>query len=67
MGLCLRMFTQQPCVPCGMLVLSTARKMSVRMQRDKGLLYNNNVSCLRTGSGLNLLANPVILKCKLWK
>ena len=38
-GLCLRMFTQQPCVQCGMLVLSTARKMSVRMQHDKGLLY----------------------------
>ena len=30
-------------------------------------LYNNNVSCLRTVSGLNLLANPVILKCKLWE
>ena len=29
-------------------------------------LYNNNVSCLRTVSGLNL-ANPVILKCKLWE
>ena len=28
-------------------------------------LCNNNVSCLRTVSGLNLLANPVILKCKL--
>ena len=28
-------------------------------------LYNNNVSCLRTVSGKNLLANPVILKCKL--
>ena len=27
-------------------------------------LYNNNVSCLRTVSGLNLLANSVILKCK---
>ena len=26
-------------------------------------LYNNNVSCLRTVSGLNLLANSVILKC----
>ena len=30
-------------------------------------LRNNNVSCLRTVSGLNLLANPVILKCKLWE
>ena len=30
-------------------------------------LYNNNVSCLRTVSGLNLLANPVTLKCKLWE
>ena len=30
-------------------------------------LYNNNVSCLRTVSGENLLANPVILKCKLWE
>ena len=28
-------------------------------------LYNNNVSCLRTVSGKNLLANPVILRCKL--
>ena len=28
-------------------------------------LYNNNVSCLRTVSGKNLLGNPVILKCKL--
>ena len=27
-------------------------------------LYNNNISCLRTVSGLNLLANSVILKCK---
>ena len=30
-------------------------------------LYNKNVSFLRTVSGLNLLANPVILKCKLWE
>ena len=30
-------------------------------------LYNNNVSCLRTVSGLNFLANSVILKCKLWE
>ena len=30
-------------------------------------LYNNNVSCLRTVSGKNLLANPVILECKLWE
>ena len=30
-------------------------------------LYNNNVSCLRTVPGKNLLANPVILKCKLWE
>ena len=30
-------------------------------------LSNNNVSCLRTVSGLTLLANSVILKCKLWK
>jgi len=33
-------------------------------------LYNNNVSCWRTVSGKkkkNLLANPVILKCKLWE
>ena len=30
-------------------------------------LYNNNVSCLRTISGLNPLANSVILKCKLWE
>ena len=30
-------------------------------------LYNNNVSSLRTVSGKNLLANPVILKCKLWE
>ena len=29
--------------------------------------YNNNVFCLRTVSGLNLLANSVILKCKLWE
>ena len=29
-------------------------------------LYNN-VSCMRTVSGLNLLANSVILKCKLWE
>ena len=30
-------------------------------------LYNNNVSCLKTVSGKNLLANPVILRCKLWE
>ena len=30
-------------------------------------LYNKNVSRLRTVSGLNLLANSVILKCKLWE
>ena len=30
-------------------------------------LYNNNVSCLKTVCGKNLLANPVILKCKLWE
>ena len=30
-------------------------------------LYNSNVSCLKTVSGLNLLANSVILKCKLWE
>ena len=30
-------------------------------------LYNNNISCLRTVSGSNLLANSVILKCKLWE
>ena len=30
-------------------------------------LYNNNVSCRRTVSGLNILANSVILKCKLWE
>ena len=30
-------------------------------------LYNNNVSCLRTVSGKNLVANPVILKRKLWE
>ena len=30
-------------------------------------LYNNNVSCLRTVSEKNFLANPVILKCKLWE
>ena len=30
-------------------------------------LYNDKVSCLRTVSGKNLLANPDILKCKLWK
>ena len=30
-------------------------------------LYNNNVFCLRTVSGLNFLANSVILKCKLWE
>ena len=30
-------------------------------------LYNSNVSCLRTVSGKNLLANPVILKCRLWE
>ena len=30
-------------------------------------LYNNNVSCVRTVSGKNRLANPVILKCKLWE
>ena len=29
-------------------------------------LYNNNVSCLRTVSGKNLLANPVILRCNYW-
>ena len=29
-------------------------------------LYNN-VSCMRTVSGLNLLANSVILTCKLWE
>jgi len=29
-------------------------------------LYNNNVSCLRTISGLKFLANPVISECKLW-
>ena len=29
--------------------------------------YNNNVSCLRIVSGLKLLANSIILKCKLWK
>ena len=30
-------------------------------------LYNNNVSCLRTVSGKYLLANPIILKYKLWE
>ena len=30
-------------------------------------LYNNKASCLRTVSGKKLLANPVILKCKLWE
>ena len=30
-------------------------------------LYNNNVSCLRTVSGLKFQANPVILICKLWE
>ena len=30
-------------------------------------LYSSNVSCLRTVSGLNLLANSVILKCILWE
>ena len=30
-------------------------------------LYNNNVSCLKTVSGKNLLANPIILRCKLWE
>ena len=30
-------------------------------------LYNNNVSCLRTFFGLNLLANSVTLKHKLWE
>ena len=30
-------------------------------------LYNNNVTCLRTDFGLNLLANSVILKHKLWE
>ena len=30
-------------------------------------IYNNDVSCLRIVSGLNLLANSVILKCKLWE
>ena len=30
-------------------------------------LYNNNIFCLRIVSGKNLLANPVILKCKLWE
>ena len=30
-------------------------------------LYNNNVSCLRTVYGKNLLANPIILKCKVWE
>ena len=30
-------------------------------------LYNNKESCLRTVSGLNLVAKPVILKCKLWE
>ena len=29
-------------------------------------LYNNHASFLRTVSGKNLLANPVILKCQLW-
>ena len=28
-------------------------------------LYNNNLSCLRTVSGKNLLANPIISICKL--
>ena len=30
-------------------------------------LYNNNESCLKIVSGVNLLANSVILKCKLWE
>ena len=30
-------------------------------------LYNNDVSCLRTVSELNLLANSVILRYKLWE
>ena len=30
-------------------------------------LYNNNVSCLRTVSGLKFMANSAILKCKLWE
>ena len=30
-------------------------------------LHNNNVSCMRTVSGWNLLANYVIWKCKLWE
>ena len=41
--------------------------MGVGLMRSLQGLYNNNVSCLRTASGLNLLANPVILKCKLWE
>ena len=30
-------------------------------------LHNNNVSFLKTVSGKKLLANPVILRCKLWE
>ena len=30
-------------------------------------LCNNHVSCLRTVSGKKLLANPVILRYKLWE
>ena len=39
-------------------------------RRDKKLHtkdYIKTISCLRTVSENNLLANPVILKCKLWE
>ena len=43
------------------------RKDKLFFPRHSLGLYNNNVSCLKIVSGLNLLANPVILKCKLWE
>ena len=49
------------------LEFSTGRKGQTFFPLHSLGLYNNNVSCLRTVSGKNLLANPVILKCKLWE
>ena len=43
------------------------RKKGQKFFSSTFLRLYNNVSCLRTVSGLNLLAIHVIIKCKLWE
>ena len=72
----------QKILSCLALVLDYLHSLSgswLFIERDRAENYTvleenyNNVSCLRTVSGLrtvfglNLLANSVILKCKLWE